>query len=106
MPAQSAKLVRLEHKTLHRHFCCTAVPLWEGEPLHMQTQIVIYNSAMSTCFFSLGVGPTHASGTGGAAVFVASEAQGVFYVSSLGGTLNYQLNDDGIIVMSGPAGYV
>jgi|TARA_B100000959_G_scaffold282766_1_gene349936 diaminopimelate epimerase len=53
-----------------------------------------------------GVGPTHASGTGGAAVFVASEAQGVFYVSSLGGTLNYQLNDDGIIVMSGPAGYV
>jgi len=53
-----------------------------------------------------GVGPTHASGTGGAAVFVASQADGTFFVSSEGGTLNYHLNSDGIVVMSGPASYV
>jgi diaminopimelate epimerase len=53
-----------------------------------------------------GVGPTHASGTGGASVFVASEVDDVMYVSSQGGTLNYKLNQDGVIVMSGPAGYV
>jgi diaminopimelate epimerase len=53
-----------------------------------------------------GVGPTHASGTGGAAVFVASNAEGTFFVSSQGGTLSYKMNPDGIIVMTGPAGYV
>jgi diaminopimelate epimerase len=53
-----------------------------------------------------GVGPTHASGTGGASVFVASKAQGTFYVSSVGGTLNYHLDNDGVIVMTGPAVYV
>ena len=53
-----------------------------------------------------GVGPTCASGTGGAAVFVASQAEGLFFVSSQGGTLNYTWNPEGIVVMSGPAGYV
>jgi diaminopimelate epimerase len=53
-----------------------------------------------------GVGPTHASGTGGAAVFVSSQAEGIFFVSSQGGTLQYEVNPTGIIVMSGPAGYV
>lgn len=53
-----------------------------------------------------GVGPTHASGTGGASVFVATQADGVFYVSSQGGTLSYKLNQDGVIVMTGPACYV
>ena len=53
-----------------------------------------------------GVGPTYASGTGGAAVFVTSQARGLFFVSSQGVTLNYTLNPEGIIVMSGPAGYV
>jgi len=53
-----------------------------------------------------GVGSTHASGSGGASVFVASKADGVYYVSSQGGTLKYQMNEDGIVVMSGPAGYV
>ena len=61
----------------------------------------------ATCAsFERGVGETHASGTGGASVFVAAGAEGTFYVSSQGGTLSYQLNDDGIIVMTGPAGYV
>lgn len=53
-----------------------------------------------------GVGPTLASGTGGAAVFVTAMASGPFYVSSHGGTLSYQFNDNGAIVKTGPAGYV
>jgi diaminopimelate epimerase len=53
-----------------------------------------------------GVGPTLASGTGGAAVFVAANADGPFYVSSLGGTLSYRYDDKGTIVKTGPAGYV
>ncbi len=65
------------------------------------------DSQYATCAsWERGVGPTHASGTGGASVFVASQAQGVYYVSSQGGTLKYHLNDDGVVVMSGPAGYV
>ena len=52
-----------------------------------------------------GGGDTHASGTGGAAVFVASGAQGPFYVSSLGGTLTYRYNELGEVIMAGPAGY-
>ncbi len=52
-----------------------------------------------------GVGPTLASGTGGAAVFVAANADGPFYVSSLGGTLSYRYDDTGTIVKTGPAGY-
>lgn len=51
-----------------------------------------------------GVGPTLASGTGGAAVFVASGAQ-TLRVSSQGGTLFYAYDDDGTIVMTGPANY-
>jgi len=53
-----------------------------------------------------GVGETHASGTGGASVFVASKMDGEYLVSSVGGTLSYRLNEDGVVVMSGPAGYV
>ena len=53
-----------------------------------------------------GVGPTLASGTGGAAVFMAATADGPFYVSSLGGTLSYRFNESGAIVKTGPAGYV
>ena len=51
-----------------------------------------------------GVGPTLASGTGGAAVFVTSGAQAL-RVSSQGGTLFYKYDDDGAIVMTGPANY-
>ena len=51
-----------------------------------------------------GVGPTLASGTGGAAVFVASGANSL-RVSSQGGTLFYAYDDDGSIVMTGPANY-
>jgi diaminopimelate epimerase len=53
-----------------------------------------------------GVGPTLASGTGGAAVFVAANADGPYYVSSLGGTLSYRYDHTGTIVKTGPAGYV
>ncbi len=53
-----------------------------------------------------GVGKTHASGTGGASVFVASRMDGEYLVSSVGGTLSYRLDKDGVVVMSGPAGYV
>jgi diaminopimelate epimerase len=60
----------------------------------------------ATCAsYERGVGNTHASGTGGAAVFVASGAQGPFYVSSVGGTLTFSYNEKGEVVMAGPAGY-
>jgi diaminopimelate epimerase len=60
----------------------------------------------ATCAsFERGVGNTHASGTGGASVFVASGAVGPFYVSSVGGTLTYRFNEKGEVVMAGPAGY-
>ena len=60
----------------------------------------------ATCAsYERGVGNTHASGTGGAAVFVGSGAQGPFYVSSVGGTLTYAYNESGEIVMAGPASY-
>lgn len=65
------------------------------------------DSQYATCAsWERGVGPTYASGTGGASVFVASNAHGEYYVSSQGGTLKYHLNDDGVVVMSGPASYV
>ncbi len=60
----------------------------------------------ATCAsFERGVGNTHASGTGGASVFVASGTREPFNVSSLGGTLRYHYNDMGEVVMAGPAGY-
>ena len=60
----------------------------------------------ATCAsYERGVGNTHASGTGGAAVFVGSGVQGPFYVSSVGGTLTYTYNEKGEVVMAGPAGY-
>ena len=52
-----------------------------------------------------GVGPTLASGTGGASVFVAADVEGPFYVSSIGGVLTYRVVDGGVM-MTGPAGYV
>lgn len=60
----------------------------------------------SVASWERGVGPTLASGTGGAAVFVTADADGPFYVSSLGGTLSYRYDDSGTIVKTGPAGYV
>jgi len=60
----------------------------------------------ATCAsFERGVGNTHASGTGGASVFVATGASGPFYVSSVGGTLTYRYNESGEVLMAGPAGY-
>ncbi|MBC8201224.1 MAG: diaminopimelate epimerase [Planctomycetes bacterium] len=60
----------------------------------------------ATCAsYERGVGNTHASGTGGAAVFVASGVQGPFYVSSVGGTLTFSYNEKGEVVMAGPACY-
>jgi diaminopimelate epimerase len=60
----------------------------------------------ATCAsFERGVGKTHASGTGGASVFVASDTDGPFYVSSVGGTLTYRYNENGEVVMAGPACY-
>lgn len=64
------------------------------------------NQYASIASWERGVGPTLASGTGGAAVFVASNAVGPYYVSSQGGTLSYNYNDKGVIVKTGPAGYV
>lgn len=60
----------------------------------------------SVASWERGVGATLASGTGGAAVFVATSATGPFYVLSLGGTLSYRFDDSGTIVKTGPAGYV
>jgi diaminopimelate epimerase len=60
----------------------------------------------ATCAsYERGVGNTHASGTGGASVFVASGSQGPFYVSSVGGTLTYRYNEKGEVLMAGPAVY-
>lgn len=60
----------------------------------------------ATCAsFERGVGNTHASGTGGASVFVSAGVKGPFYVSSLGGTLTYRYNEKGEVLMAGPAGY-
>lgn len=53
-----------------------------------------------------GVGPTLASGTGGAAVFVSTNQRTPFVVSSLGGSLSYHYADDGQVVMTGPAAYI
>ncbi|MBT4530146.1 MAG: diaminopimelate epimerase [Phycisphaerae bacterium] len=53
-----------------------------------------------------GVGPTDASGTGGASVFVTSGKQGTFYVSSVGGTLHYHFDENGNVVLAGPASYL
>jgi|TARA_B110000196_G_scaffold170002_1_gene145997 diaminopimelate epimerase len=53
-----------------------------------------------------GVGPTHASGTGGASVFVASGTTEQYFVSSVGGTLHYTYTDEGAVVMAGPASYM
>ena len=64
------------------------------------------DNAATIASWERGVGPTHASGTGGAAVFIAANAQGTFYVSSFGGTLSYRLDQEGSIVMAGPASYV
>ncbi len=52
-----------------------------------------------------GVGPTLASGTGGASVFVSSTQPSQFVVTSVGGSLTYSKTRDGQIVMSGPAVY-
>ena len=60
----------------------------------------------SVASWERGVGATLASGTGGAAVFVAAKMDGPFYVSSLGGTLSYRYDNNGIIVKTGPASYV
>ena len=51
------------------------------------------------------VGPTLASGTGGASVFVSSKQPSPFVVTSVGGSLTYSKMSDGQIVMSGPAVY-
>ena len=60
----------------------------------------------ATCAsYERGVGNTHASGTGGASVFVTSGSQGPFYVSSVGGTLIYRYNEKGEVLMAGPAVY-
>ena len=60
----------------------------------------------ATCAsYERGVGNTHASGTGGASVFVSSGNSGPFYVSSVGGTLTYYYDEAGSVVMAGPASY-
>ncbi|MBC8309328.1 MAG: diaminopimelate epimerase [Phycisphaerales bacterium] len=75
-----------------------------GMNVHFARRDATQNATCAS--YERGVGATHASGTGGASVFVAAGAGGLFYVSSQGGTLNYQLNDNGVIVMTGPACYV
>jgi len=76
----------------------------EGMNLHVARRDA---AQFATCAsWERGVGPTLASGTGGASVFVASNAKEQMYVSSLGGTLAYHFDTHGNIVMSGPAGYV
>ncbi|MBC8203488.1 MAG: diaminopimelate epimerase [Planctomycetes bacterium] len=52
-----------------------------------------------------GVGPTLASGSGGASVFASSNRPSPFIVTSVGGSLKYSKTNDGQIVMSGPAVY-
>ena len=75
----------------------------EGMNLHV-ARLDGENSA--TCAsWERGVGATLASGTGGASVFVAAEVEGPFFVSSVGGVLSYKLVD-GVVKMTGPAGYV
>lgn len=86
-----------EHISNHPHFA-------NGLNVHFARRDA---KQYATCAsWERGVGPTHASGTGGASVFVASQADGPFFVSSQGGTLSYEVNPTGVIVMSGPAGYV
>ena len=60
----------------------------------------------ATCAsYERGVGPTNASGTGGASVFVAARTEGPFFVSSVGGTLSFKYDAHGLVVMTGPANY-
>jgi len=81
----------------------------EGMNLHVARRD---GKQYATCAsFERGVGSTLASGTGGASVFVAihsarTESKEPFYVSSLGGTLSYRYDAKGLVVMTGPAGYV
>ena len=75
----------------------------EGMNLHV-ARLDSENSA--TCAsWERGVGATLASGTGGASVFIAAEVNGPFFVSSIGGVLSYKLAN-GVVTMTGPAGYV
>ena len=76
----------------------------EGMNVHFARRDAEQYATVAT--WERGVGPTHASGTGGAAVFVTSGAEGPFFVSSQGGTLRYEYDAEGGIEMTGPASYV
>ena len=75
----------------------------QGMNIHFARRDTMAHATCAT--WERGVGPTLASGTGGAAVFVAANVEGLFQVSSFGGTLSYEFNDIGSVLMTGPAGY-
>jgi len=75
----------------------------EGINLHVAR--LDSNEQATIASWERGVGPTLASGTGGASVFVASNQPSPFVVTSVGGSLTYSKSDDGQIVMRGPATY-
>ena len=75
----------------------------QGMNIHFARRDTMTHATCAT--WERGVGPTLASGTGGAAVFVAANIEGLFQVSSSGGTLSYKFNSAGSVLMTGPAGY-
>ncbi len=81
---------------------CSHASFEEGMNIHFARRDDEHHATVAS--WERGVGPTLASGTGGAAVFVASGAKSL-RVSSQGGTLYYEYGEGGIIVMTGPANY-
>jgi diaminopimelate epimerase len=75
----------------------------EGINLHVARRDTTNHATVAS--WERGVGPTLASGTGGASVFVASKHTSPFVVTSAGGSLAYSYADDGQIVMAGSATY-
>ncbi|HJN71276.1 MAG: diaminopimelate epimerase [Phycisphaerae bacterium] len=75
----------------------------EGINLHVARFDAPNHATISS--WERGVGPTLASGTGGASVFVSSKQPPPFVVTSVGGSLTYTMLGDGQIVMAGAAAY-
>ena len=75
----------------------------EGMNIHFARRDDLNHATCAS--FERGVGPTLASGTGGAAVFVSANSTEPFRVSSQGGTLLYEYTDGDVVKMTGPASY-
>jgi diaminopimelate epimerase len=75
----------------------------EGMNLHVARRDA--QNCATIASWERGVGPTLASGTGGASVFVTCTETEPFVVTSVGGSLTYSYTNEGQIRMAGPAVY-